>query len=326
MGKATNCLFRLFLIALLFVCAFFAIVCFIIGEILAGCFMLFFALILLAFVVSYSSKTGKEKGNGLSLKETLFMPVGKVLNIDADLASQIIADFKANKETSELCKLCEAKSESQKNETLVYAFKKLINEYLHDGSLTEEEGGRIINFFTQGLHLDISLLQKEKEYSNMCKLIVINSLANGKIPTGINVNTGGQFVNMEAGEQIIADQTNATYNEIVEKKTRYGYSGGTSTNLGHGRYSRFGSFVSMESFSQDIVTKGVGTLLLTNKNIYFLSNQKTVKIPYDKILSYSTYSDGLGIHLSDSRRRPIVIGKVDGWFVYNVVTNIQNIS
>ena len=160
----------------------------------------------------------------------------------------------------------------------------------------------------------------------MCKLIVINCLLNGKLPNSIHVDIGDQFLNMEEGEQAIANQKDATYNEIVEKKTHYGFSSGSTVSLGHGRYSRFGSFMSTESVSQGIATKGKGMLLLTNKNIYFLSSQKTVKLPYNKILSFSAYSDGLGIHLSDSRRRPIIIGKIDGWFVYNVVTNIRNLT
>lgn len=326
MGKTGNCLFRLILIVLASACGLFAIACLFAGEIAVGCIILFLAIVLFSFFVSHSKKAKNETAPGLSWKETLFMPAGKVFNIDTNLVQQVITNFKDDRDSAELRQLLDMKSESQKRDTLVYAYQKLIKEYLQNGSLSEEEGGRIIYYFTEVLKIDISVLAKEKEYSYMCKLIVINCLLNGKLPTNIRIDIGEQFLNMEEGELVIADQKGATYSEILEKRTHYGISSGSTISLGRGRYSRFGSFWGTEKVSQDIVIKGEGTLLLTNMNIYFLSNQKTVKFPYDKILSYSAYSDGLGIHLSDSRRRPVIIGRIDGWFVYNVVTNVRNLS
>lgn len=324
MGKTGNCLLRLFCGFLAFITGSVTISLWIIGGyFLISCLFLLLTIVFICYVAGLSKK--KNDSEGLSLKDSLFMPMGQVMNIDSGLANKVVDACKNHSDLTEIKKTISGMSEMQKRDTLVYAFRLLVKQFLEEGVLSEEEGIHVVSFFSD-LELDSSYLKKEKEYVDMCKLIVINCVLNGKMPTGVPVDLGGIFLNMEPDEQPIATQQGAIYNELVEKKTHYGISMGSSKSVGKGRYSHFGSFISTTELSQDIVEKGKGTLLLTNKNIYFVSGIKTTKLPYDKILSYSAYSDAVGIHLTDSRRRPIIICKIDGWFVYNIVTNVNNLN
>ena len=155
--------------------------------------------------------------------------------------------------------------------------------------------------------------------------VVINCVLAGRIPSGMRP-PANVYVNFEADEQVVLTLENTIYYELVEIRTRVGYSGGHSIRVAKGVYLRSGAFFSTPITSQQLQKKGEGALCVTTKNIYFCSSTKTVKIPFGKVVSYTSYSDGIGIHLSDSRRHPIVIGKIDGWFVYNILTNINTFN
>lgn len=213
--------------------------------------------------------------------------------------------------------------QKQKEKILVDAFKITVSNLLNDGSVNEDVAANIIAYYNE-LGISTSRLMKENEYVQLSKLVVINCVLSGRIPAGMHAPSN-VFINFENNEDVVLSLDNATYYELVEVKTRVGYSAGHSIRVSKGFYLRSGSFFSTPITSQQLQKKGEGALCITTKNIYFCSSTKTVKLPFSKIVSYDSYSDGLGVHLSDSRRRPIVIGKIDGWFVYNIVTNIRNI-
>ena len=63
---------------------------------------------------------------------------------------------------------------------------------------------------------------------------------------------------------------------------------------------------------------------LTTKHIYFSSPEKSIKIPYDKILSVETYSNGVGLQKDGANDKPIFLEGMDAWFSYNVISNLKN--
>ena len=241
-----------------------------------------------------------------------------------ELVKQVVAFYNSNEDKTELCNNLAAFDQKGKEKILVQAFKKMIENRLSDGNIDDDEASRIISYFNEW-GLATNRMMKEMEYVQLSQLVVINCVLAGRIPSGMRP-PANVYVNYESDEQIVLTLEKTTYYELVEVRTRIGYSGGHSIRVAKGVYLRSGAFFSTPITSQQLQKKGEGALCITTKNIYFCSSTKTVKIPFGKIVSYTSYSDGIGIHLSDSRRRPIVIGKVDGWFVYNVVTNIKTFN
>ncbi|MBR0273252.1 MAG: hypothetical protein IJQ59_04060 [Bacteroidaceae bacterium] len=241
-----------------------------------------------------------------------------------ELATQIVALYNSNGDKTALCESLTTFDQKGKEKILVQAFKKMIENRLGDGNVDENEASRIISYFND-FGLSTNRMMKEMEYVQLSQLVVINCVLAGRIPSGMRP-PANVYVNYEADEQVVLTLENTIYYELVEIRTRVGYSGGHSIRVAKGVYLRSGAFFSTPITSQQLQKKGEGALCVTTKNIYFCSSTKTVKIPYGKVVSYTSYSDGIGIHLSDSRRRPIVIGKIDGWFVYNVLTNINTFN
>ena len=281
-------------------------------------FIVFLLTCLILYFLLYTHKRSK------TIKGAWTMPVSSLHNIKEDISVNIIESYKKNQDCISVKHSLELYKPSQQEATLIYAFKQLVKELLENGYASEEDGGRLVTFF-KNIGLPVNTMQRLDEYMQLSKLILINCVLSGKIPTGIKPPMK-RFLHFEEHEQIVLTLENTTYNELVEIKTRVGLSSGSSLRVSKGFYVRSGSFFSTPITSQQLQKKGEGSFCITNKNIYFISDTKSVKIPYNKILSYSSYSDGIGIHLTDSRRRPIIIGKIDGWFVYNIVTNIEHIS
>ena len=241
-----------------------------------------------------------------------------------ELVKQVVAFYNSNDDTKALSESLAIFDQKGKEKILVQAFKKMIENRLDDGNVDENEASRIISYFNDW-GLPTNRMMKEMEYVQLSQLVVINCVLAGRIPSGMRP-PANVYVNFETDEQIVLTLENAIYYELVEIKTRVGYSGGHSIRVAKGVYLRSGAFFSTPITSQQLQKKGEGALCVTTKNIYFCASTKTVKIPFGKVVSYTSYSDGIGIHLSDSRRRPIIIGKIDGWFVYNVLTNINTFN
>lgn len=269
----------------------------------------------LIYFLLYVQKRNKN------IKSAWTMSTSQLINTKEELAEQILVVYKNHLSTSELLHDLDLLKPSQRIATLVYAFKQQVNQLLDKGSVNEEEGVQLISFF-ESLGLSRQTMQNQNEYVQLSKLMVLTCIFSGKTPTGVNPPSN-VFLRFDADEQILATLENAKYYELVEVRSRVGISSGSSIGVGRGRYIRTGAFFSTPITSQQLQEKGKGAFCLTNMNLYFVSNTKTVKFTYDKILSFTPYSDGLGIHLVDSRRRPIVIGNIDGWFVYNIVTNVH---
>ena len=51
--------------------------------------------------------------------------------------------------------------------------------------------------------------------------------------------------------------------------------------------------------------------------------EKSLKIPYNKIISIESYSNGIGIQKDGANSRPIFLEGVSSWFAYNVVANCK---
>lgn len=71
--------------------------------------------------------------------------------------------------------------------------------------------------------------------------------------------------------------------------------------------------------------KATGSLIITTKNVFFYSTKKSIKIPYKKVVSFTQYSNGIGVQ-KDGNSKPQAFIGIDGWFAYNIVINIQNLD
>jgi hypothetical protein len=65
-----------------------------------------------------------------------------------------------------------------------------------------------------------------------------------------------------------------------------------------------------------------GLVVVTDKNIYFSGPAKSLRIPYTKIVSFLPFEDGIGVIRDTPTAKPQIFTNGDGWFTYNLVTNL----
>ena len=65
-----------------------------------------------------------------------------------------------------------------------------------------------------------------------------------------------------------------------------------------------------------------GLMGLTTKHLYFSGSRKKFQMRYDRIVSFDPYADGLGIMRDAQTAKPQRFITGDGWFVYNLTTNL----
>jgi hypothetical protein len=66
-------------------------------------------------------------------------------------------------------------------------------------------------------------------------------------------------------------------------------------------------------------------VVITNKHIFFAGPVKALRVPYAKIVSFQPFSNGMGIIRDASNAKAQIFVTGDGWFTYNLVTNLANL-
>ncbi len=240
------------------------------------------------------------------------------------------------------------KTADEKEMTLNSVFYTIIQKSMEDGIITDEEENGI-NHFISHFKIDISSIStksvEDKQmqeiykkhnikvpdnintlYDKYVKLLVIKDLLNGILPHRKNVECGGYYLNLDKDEQIIWDFSSCSYFQEVTTTTYVSKHSGGSMRIAKGIYMRSGSTKTTPIKETEMKEKANGTLFIGTKNLYFYSATKTVKIPYKKVVSFTPYSDGLGLQKDGDNSKPQAFKGIDGWFAYNVVTNIQNLE
>lgn len=214
-------------------------------------------------------------------------------------------------------------SSVEKKATLKAAFEKVVWRMKENGEVLPDIQERMDKFVD---YYGISGTDLQGEaFTTMAKLLIINDLLNGILPQRYNVN-GKLPVNFQANESLIWAETGAMCYEEQVRRSTVGRSAGLSIRVAKGVYYRTGAFQGQPVVTRDMVLVGSGNIYITDKNFYFQSYQKTFRIPYNKIIAFVPYDDGIGIQKDGASAKPLVIKSIDSWLVYNIVTNINNIG
>jgi hypothetical protein len=89
-----------------------------------------------------------------------------------------------------------------------------------------------------------------------------------------------------------------------------------------GLYYRVGAFKGEPVYSTERQLVDQGTVFITNKHIYFSAPAKSLRVPYSKIVAFQPFEDGIGITRDAQTAKPQIFKTGDGWFSYNLVTNL----
>jgi hypothetical protein len=211
---------------------------------------------------------------------------------------------------------------SRVREAIVRGWEQSVEHFLEDGHLEEAEEAHLADFASR-LSLAQADLDSRGAYSRLVKGGVLRDLLNGVVPKRIQIQGQLPF-NFQKNEQLIFVFQGVKYYEDRKRRSYVGTSHGVSVRIAKGLYYRTSAFRGHPVETTETVFAGEGLLAVTTKHLYF-AGAKSVRLPHSKIVVIQPYQDGVGIQrdAQTAGRQLFVTG--DGWFTYNLLTNVSNL-
>ena len=114
------------------------------------------------------------------------------------------------------------------------------------------------------------------------------------------------------------------FQEKIQREYR-GRSGGFSFRICKGVTYRTGQFKGRPVENSYMDKIGIGSLVVTNKHIYFHCPTASVKVPFAKLVGVEPYSDGIELHKEEAKSKRIIFQGFDSWFIVSVLSHIDKI-
>lgn len=214
-------------------------------------------------------------------------------------------------------------SDSFKEDVYINILDRAIEKYLDDGIIDADEK-RMVARYIQFSGMTTATLNRNHAIEKMLQAEVLSDILNGRTPTP-KVTIAGDFPFMLGkNEHFVWLFRNITLHQQKVRKEYVGRSRGVSVRIMKGVYYRTGGFRGHPVETTFMQKMGIGSVCLTDKHIYFASPEKSLKIPYAKILSVESYSNGIGLQKDGANDKPIFLEGLDSWFTYNVIANLKD--
>ncbi len=199
-------------------------------------------------------------------------------------------------------------------------------EVLDDHHLDETEEAHVTAFLNSleksGIrNEDLDLLRER-----MAKASVLRRVMQGENPAaaqGIERYPGFRFMKSESPIWMFEG---VAY-EITKTRVRYrGGSRGMSVRVARGVYVRAGGFRGERELEEERHIVDEGDLVVTTKHVYFRGESHRFRVRHDKVVSYDPLPDGFELTRDRMNARPERFYVGDGWFVYNLLINAQDLE
>ncbi len=211
-------------------------------------------------------------------------------------------------------------SSDEQRRLLAQAWEAAVEGSIEDGVLSLDEENALIRYLHR-FDLSQTEVNVHGGYTNMIKSAVIRDAAEGLIPDRLSLDTRPPF-NLMKSEQLVWLIDGVDYYEVKTRRERRGTSHGVSIRVAKGLYYSPRTFRSRAVEWEETVHEDTGLLGVTSKHLYFHGPRKRFRIRYDRIVSFEPYEDGIGVMRDAQTAKPQTFKTGDGWFIYNLVTNL----
>ncbi|MFC1527960.1 hypothetical protein ACFL5D_04400 [Candidatus Neomarinimicrobiota bacterium] len=215
-------------------------------------------------------------------------------------------------------------SDLTKNDLILEGWEGSVEKAFEDGILTEQEGERLTDI-VEYFKISEEELDCNGMWGKIVKGVVLRELLEGIIPERIKLDGEIPF-NLQKSEKIIWAFNDVEYYEDKTKRHYEGGHHGVSMRVMKGFYYRTGTFKGYPVETTETQHLDTGFMGITNKHIYFSGNRKSFRVNYNKIVTFQPFEDGIGIHRDALTAKPQTFKTGDGWFTYNLITNIAKMG
>lgn len=206
---------------------------------------------------------------------------------------------------------------------LVKAWESALDKVLEDNVLSAEEEKNLMAFASH-FSLDESQLDVHGAYTKAAMNGCLRDVLEGKIPHRQKID-GLTTFNFQKDETPVWLFKGVECYEEKIKRTYEGRSSGVSVKIAKGVYYRTGAFRGHPIETPYMALIGTGLLALTNKHFYFSSPLKSFRVPFSKIVSFTSFDDGIGFTKDGVSGKPQFFKTGNGWFTYNLALNLSKL-
>jgi hypothetical protein len=214
-------------------------------------------------------------------------------------------------------------SQDEERSLVVQSWTTAVDHSLDHGLIDSAQEERIIGIKNQ-LELSQAEADRAGALSRVVKAGVLREVMQGNVPQRVKLD-GALPVNLLKDERVVWIFQRCDYLEDKTRRQYVGGSHGVSIRIAKGLYYRVGAFQGQAIDRTERVHVDTGLVVVTNKNIYFAGPAKSLRLPYAKIVSFQPFSDGIGVIRDAASAKPQIFVTHDGWFTYNLVTNLAKI-
>ena len=209
----------------------------------------------------------------------------------------------------------------QGDDLLVRAWNAAVGAALEDGVLTEAEEDALSRYLDRFDVFRTGGQDHEAMRLKLVKAASIRELTEGIVPKRQTIQGQLPF-NLMKSEELVWVFGGVAYLEDVTRREMHGSSRGLTIRVARGIYYRPSTFKSRVVEWDETVRLDTGLMGLTTKHIYFAGDTKRFRVRYDRIVAFEPYSDGIGIMREAQTAKPQTFITNDGWFTYNMATNL----
>ena len=212
-------------------------------------------------------------------------------------------------------------STSMQYDTNLYMLNQAAQNYLKDGLFSDEEEQRINEFVNvMGISLNnLPAKYQDSDISRIGQASMLKQLQRGVLP---QTNIVAPIL-LGKDEVVLWCYDGVTMWQEKIKREMVGSHSGFSFRIVKGVNYRTGGFKGHPVEHSYMDNAGTGSLYITNKHIIFHSSERSVKIPYKKIIGLNPYQDGMGVQQDGANAKKLVFQGFDCSFVMNIMSFIS---
>ena len=244
------------------------------------------------------------------------------LMLDAKLAALAVNDANVHLSALDAALRDSGLSPSAQRRLLVTAWESAVEGALEDGVPTLDEEAALVRYL-QHFNLSVPDVNANGAHRSLVEAAVIREAAQGIVPKRFKAE-GNLPLNLQKSEQLVWAFNDVDYYELKTRRERRGTSHGVSIRIARGLYYSPSQFRSQTHEWDETVHVDTGLLAVTDKHVYFHGDRKAFRVRFDKIVSFEQFNDGFGIMRDAQTAKPQSFRTGDGWFVYNLVTNLAS--
>lgn len=243
----------------------------------------------------------------VSLRDKTLSSVVSDLFKTPDINKDIFINVKSIAEKTGFTKL---------NNLIVDEIERRVDTYLEDG-LIEVEEEKALDCFIDSTGISVEEISKSPAYEHYIQSLVLRDIQEGKTPNRVEITS--LPILLAKKEYPIWAYLKVKGYERKTGKEYVGGSRGTSIRVCKGVYYRIGGSKGHSVDYQYTQPLGSGSLIITNKALYFVCQYSTIKVLISKITSVEPFSDGIGIVKDAAKPRPLYFEGFDSWFLINLL-------